>query len=376
MNGWSALAKKLKGTEDIWGAQEIVNELLESINKSGNNLSKLVRERKDFDRNKRINQSQGTTVKQDRLFNFKILLEIFEQLRNIVDEAGTQLLRKGHCDTEDIMTKLEEARSVIPDAAPSQGIPTRLDPRAMDVPAHKHGRINPNDELEKHPPRPDAINSKPERGKAGVDKFECAASSLPTMPATEEPEKDKDAVALWKFVAESLLTMQSGQLKLDDDSEEDIWKLAARHMLETQPGHGSERALPGIDFIAIQNEERGRGRITVVALQQMERLLSGIPDARAVAIFILSHLPEKDHALLSCTTIFSEEHTSVWRNHILFEGWPEEESGAFACEYSRLVPGSWTIPSVLEKWHGLLEVSCLESSLTIRANKLCRFLIR
>jgi uncharacterized membrane protein len=49
MNGWSASAKKLKGTENIWEAQGIVNELLESINKSGYNLSKLVRERKEFD---------------------------------------------------------------------------------------------------------------------------------------------------------------------------------------------------------------------------------------------------------------------------------------------------------------------------------------
>jgi hypothetical protein len=177
------------------------------------------------------------------------------------------------------------------------------------------------------------------------------------MPATEQPENDKDVVALWKFVAVSLLMMQPGQLKLDDDSEADIWKLAARYMLEIQPGHGSKRALPGIDFITIQNEERGLGGVTVVPLQQMERLLSGIPDAQAVAIFILYHLPEEHHALLSCTTIFAEEHTSVWRGHVLFEEWSEKESGAFTCEFSRLVPGSWTIKPVLHKWRELLEVS-------------------
>jgi hypothetical protein len=64
-------------------------------------------------------QSQGTTVKQDRLFNFEILDEKFKQLRN--------------------------------SRAPSQGISTRLDSRAMDVPAHKHDRTSPNNELEKHP---------------------------------------------------------------------------------------------------------------------------------------------------------------------------------------------------------------------------------
>ncbi|ELR03749.1 hypothetical protein VC83_07255 [Pseudogymnoascus destructans] len=171
----------------------------------------------------------------------------------------------------------------------------------MDVPAHKHDRTSPNDELEKHSSRPDAINSKPERGEAEVGKLEYTASSLPAMPATAEPENEKDAVALWKFVAIYLLTMQPGQLKLDDDSESEISKLAARYMLEIQPGRGSERALPGIEFITIQNEERGLGGITEVPLQQMERLLSGIPDAQAVAIFILSHLPEEHHALLSCT---------------------------------------------------------------------------
>ena len=343
-------------------AQDIVNELLNSINNAGYNISKMLKERKTFDMNIRINrkydssQSQSTTVKQDRLFNFDLLLDKFEQLRKTIEKMPARLLRSDF-DMKDIMTKLEEVRSAFPDAVPLQGIPTRLDSRAMDVPAHKHDRTSPNDELEKPPSRPDAINSKPERGKAEVDKFECATSSLPTMPATEEPENDKDAVALWKCVAVSLLTMQSGQLKLDDDSEADIWKLAARYILEIQPGHGSERALPGIDFIAIQNEERGLGGNTVVTLQQMERLLSGIPNAQAVAIFILSHLPEEHHALLSCTTIFAEEHTSVWRNHVLFEEWSEEESGAFACEFSRLVPGSWTKKPVLQKWHGLLEVS-------------------
>jgi hypothetical protein len=91
----------------------------------------------------------------------------------------------------------------------------------------------------------------------------------------------------------------------------------------------------------------------------MERLLSGIPDARAVAFFILYHLPEEHHALLSCTTIFAEEHTSVWRDHLLFEEWSEKDSDAFACEFCRLVGGSWAMKSVLEKWHGLLEVSWL-----------------
>ncbi|OBT50476.1 hypothetical protein VE04_08862, partial [Pseudogymnoascus sp. 24MN13] len=223
INGWLASVQKLQKTEDIWVAQGIVNELLFSIGKSGYNVSKLMRERREFDVNKRMNQmndatqSQNTTVKQDRLFDFDILLEKFKQLRNIIEKAGTQLLQRGRCDIEEIMTKLEEARSVIPNTSPSKCIPPCLDSRAMDVPAHKHGRINSNDSLEKHPSRPDAINSRPERRKAEVDKLECAATSMPTMTAIKAPQNDKDAVVMWKHVAKSLSTMQSVKLPSDAD---------------------------------------------------------------------------------------------------------------------------------------------------------------
>ncbi|OAF62592.1 hypothetical protein VC83_00901 [Pseudogymnoascus destructans] len=82
---------------------------------------------------------------------------------------------------------------------PSSPIPdSALESRAMDVPGHRHDQINPNDELGKHQSRPDAINSKPEGEKAEVDKLECAASSLLTMPATEEPENEH-AVAMWCY---------------------------------------------------------------------------------------------------------------------------------------------------------------------------------
>jgi hypothetical protein len=158
----------------------------------------------------------------------------------ICTTCGQQISRDGKCQ---VCAKLRCGewrnnvdQSPIPDSA--------LDSRAMDVPAHKHDRASPNDGFQKHPSRPDAINSKPE-----VDKLECAPSSLPTMPATEEPENDKDAVAMWKSVAISLLTMQSCQLILDDDSEAGIWKLAARYMSEIQPSHETERALPGIGFL-------------------------------------------------------------------------------------------------------------------------------
>jgi hypothetical protein len=128
-------------------------------------------------------------------------------------------------------------------------------------------------------------------------------------------------------------------------------------MLEIQPSHESEGNLPGIDFITIQNEKRGLNGIKVVPLQQMERLLSRIPNAQIVAFFILSHLLEEHHALLSCITIFAEEHTPIWRGHILFKEWLEEENVAFACEFSRLVPKSSATIFVLQKWHGLLAVS-------------------
>ncbi|OBT54553.1 hypothetical protein VE04_08255 [Pseudogymnoascus sp. 24MN13] len=316
INGWFALAETLKETEDIWVAQDIVNELLNSINNAGYNISKMLKERKIFDMNIRINRM----VDSNRLFNFDLLLDKFEQLRNTIEKMATRLLRSDF-DMGDIMIKLEEARSVIPDAAPSQGLPTRFDSRAMDVLAHKYDRTSPNYELEKHPPQLDAINSKPQRGKAKVERL---ASSLLAMLARKDPENDKDPVAIWKFVAISLLTMQSGELILDDNSEADIWNLAARCMSEIQPGHGSERVLPGIDFITVQNEVKGSGGISVAPLQQMERLLSGIPDARA-------------------------------RGHVLFKKWTEEENGAFACEFSRLVRGSWDMKTVLQKWHELLE---------------------
>ncbi|KFY93042.1 hypothetical protein V498_04591 [Pseudogymnoascus sp. VKM F-4517 (FW-2822)] len=256
----------------------------------------------------------------------------------ICETCGHERSRDGNCQ-ECAKLRCEEWRhnadqSPIPDSA-------------LDLPAH---------ELEKQPSRPDAINSNPEREKAKADKLECAASSLLTMPATEEPEKEH-AVATWRAIAISLLTMQSFQLMLDDDSESDIQKLAARYMLETQPSHESEGTLPGIDFIIIQNEKRGFLGINTVPLQQMERLLYGIPDAQIMAFFILSHLPEEHHALLSCTTIFAEECTPVWRNHVLFEEWSQEENVAFACEFSRLVHESSATTFVLQKWHGLLEVS-------------------
>ncbi|OBT60118.1 hypothetical protein VE03_10752, partial [Pseudogymnoascus sp. 23342-1-I1] len=224
------LCGKLKDTEDIGEARYIANELHKSISKSGHDVFKMVRERKEFDVNKRINRmidsSQSQSTLANRLFNFDPLLEKLKHLREIVEEADDQLLRKKHCNSKGIMTKLDEVRSVIPDATPSQGVPIPLDSRVTDAPAHKHDRIKPNDELEKRFFQSNAINSKLERGKAKVDKLERAAGSLPTMPGTEEPENDKDAVVVWKRVADSLSTMQSVKLALGD-SEADIWKLAA-----------------------------------------------------------------------------------------------------------------------------------------------------
>ncbi|KFY89587.1 hypothetical protein V500_05600 [Pseudogymnoascus sp. VKM F-4518 (FW-2643)] len=78
-----------------------------------------------------------------------------------------------------ISERCTSCESPIPDSA--------LESRAMDVPDHQHDQINPN-ELEKHQSRLDAINSKPEGEKAEVDKLECAASSLLTVPATEAPQ--------------------------------------------------------------------------------------------------------------------------------------------------------------------------------------------
>jgi hypothetical protein len=367
MDGWVVMVEKLGQTQDTWEAQCIVNELFKSINNSGFNLSKIERERNEFDRNKRINQMmdssqiQSTRVKQDRLFNFDLLLEKFKQLRNIVEEAGTQLLRQGHCNIEHIMKKLKEARSVIPDAAPSQGMFTHFDFRAMDVPDHQHDQINPNE---------DAIDLKLYR-----ENFMCVP--LPTMAANKEPEndKDRDAVVMWKLVAKSLSTMQPFELNPGSDSRADILDLAVDYMSKVQPHHGSERSLPGNNFITIQNEQK-QDEVGVPPFLQMKRLLSGIPNAQAVAFFILFHLPKEHHALLSCTTIFAGEHDSLWRDHVLFEEWSKEESNAFACEFSRLTPGPWTMIVVLQKWHGLLEVSQQGQISYTKTNKPYRFSIR
>jgi hypothetical protein len=121
----------------------------------------------------------------------------------------------------------------------------------------------------------------------------------------------------------------------------------------------SERALPGNHFITTfrKNNEKKELEIKRDSQQQMKRLLTGIPNAPAVAFFILSHLPDKHHVLLSCTTIFTEEHTPAWRGHILFGKWTEKENNAFVCKFSLLIPGLCNIKSVLQKWHELLEVS-------------------
>ena len=126
----------------------------------------------------------------------------------ICTTCGQQMSQDGKCQ---VCAKLrcEEWRDNVDQSPISQGTLTRLD---------------------SHPSQPDSINSKPERGKAEVDKLDCAASSLPTMPAAEEPENDKDAVVMWKLVASSLSTMQAGHLFIDDDSESDMWRLAARYM--------------------------------------------------------------------------------------------------------------------------------------------------
>ena len=116
MEGWSASAEKLKKPKESWEAQAIIKELLKSINESGYNISKVLKDRKEFDMYTQLNhmvdssQSQSTTVKQHRLFDFDMLLQKFKRLREVVEEAGIQCLRNGHCDIEDIMTKLEEDR--------------------------------------------------------------------------------------------------------------------------------------------------------------------------------------------------------------------------------------------------------------------------
>jgi len=333
-----------------------------------------MRDRKEFDTNERMNQmsdhnqSQSTWVKQERfhLFDFNILLEKLAELQTVFERAATQLLWKGYCDIEDIMTKLEEAQELIPHAAPSQGIITCFDSRAMDLPSHKRDRITLNDEPQKHPSWPDTVNPKPEREKDEVNTLKPAASFLSTMQAIKpEPEREKDGVDFWKLVASSLSTMQPIKLELEGESkkdEVDILKLAARCMSSIQtikPEHESDRALPGNDFVTTfrKNNAKKELEIKMDSWQQMERVLSGIPNAPAVAFFILSHLPDKHQVLLSCTTIFTEEHTPTWRDHILFEKWTEKENNAFVRKFSLHVPGICNMKSVLQKWHELLEVS-------------------
>lgn len=342
--------ENLRETQDTWEAQQNLNKLCDSIQESGYKIS---RSRKYFYMKKRMNQmsdsnqSQSTRVEQIHLFD--VLLGKFAQLQEVVVKAATEFLQS---DCDIIMTNIEKVRSVIPDAAPSQDISTCLNPEVMD---------NPNDELQKHPSRPDAINSKPERESDEVDNMKRATSSYSTIQATQKPENDKEAVEIWKFIAESLLTM--AKLELVGESEVDTLTLA----ISCMPDHESERVLPGNDFITSHNAKKELG-VVLAPLLQLERLLSEIPNAQDVAFFILCHLSEEHHDLLSCTTIFTEEHTPDWRGHILFEKWTEEENAAFVLKFSRLVRGSWDIKSVLQKWHELFEVSTGERSLTPRAN--------
>lgn len=102
--------------------------------------------------------------------------------------------------------------------------------------------------------------------------------------------------------------MQLVKLEFDGKTKAEMLILTIDYMLKRQPDHGSERALPRIDFVTCKNDEIEVG-VNAVPLQQMEQLLSGIPDAQIVAFFILSHLLEEHHALLSCTAMFTEEHT-------------------------------------------------------------------
>lgn len=82
-------------------------------------------------------QSQSTIVKQDRLFNFNVLLKKFKQLQNTVEESATQLLQ-GDFNIKDITTKLDEVRSVILNATLLQGVPPCFDSRVIDVLAYKY----------------------------------------------------------------------------------------------------------------------------------------------------------------------------------------------------------------------------------------------
>ncbi|OBT83105.1 hypothetical protein VE02_09052 [Pseudogymnoascus sp. 03VT05] len=138
--------------------------------------------------------------------------------------------------------RCEEWRYNVDQSPITQGTPTRLD---------------------SNPSQPDSINSTLERGKAEVGRLDCAASSLPTMAAAEESENDKDAVFMWKRVARSLSTMQAGYLSVDNDMR----RLAARYMLEKQPCHASEGTLPGLEFIANQNDTRELNGIKVAPLK-------------------------------------------------------------------------------------------------------------
>jgi hypothetical protein len=261
MDGWLATAKKLRQTQDVWEAQQILKKLLDSLQMSGYRLSKIMRDRKEFDAKERMNQmsdhnqSQSTRIKQERfrLFDFNILLEKLAQLQKVFERAATQLLRSGDCNIEDIMTKLEEARELILRAAPSHGIITCFDSRAMDLPSHKRDRITLNDESQKHPSWKDTVNPTPEREKDEVDTLKPAASFLSTMQAIKpEPEREKVGVDFWKRVASSLSTMQPTKLELEGESKKDeidILKLTARCMSTIQtikPGHESERALTGL----------------------------------------------------------------------------------------------------------------------------------
>jgi hypothetical protein len=118
---WLAEAKKLKETQDVWVAKKILEQLLASVRNSGFELTKIPRERQDFAWNEKMNQvndddrGQSTGVKQEQLhlFNFECLLQQLTPVRKAVERAVDELLRKGNCDIEDIITKLKDVKSFI-----------------------------------------------------------------------------------------------------------------------------------------------------------------------------------------------------------------------------------------------------------------------
>ena len=92
------------------------------------------------------------------------------------------------------------------------------------------------------------------------------------------------------------------------------------------------------------------------ALQQMEKMLSGMADALFITLEILSNLDRTQIALLSSTTVLTGHDISALEDWPKSEDWKDEEKTAFCHKFTLFVPGIWYMGGILDRWEELFKV--------------------